>query len=122
MWQRRRLLLPSRGRGGSAVWASLPGPPCSKCFVSVSAGRISLSSTFRVTSGGGEDDASGRASQGGYWANLLRHTSFSVACNAQRTYRYASRCRLRRASSGSQLDPVPSSATEDCNPAPTLLD
>src|SRR5216683_3383109 len=43
----------------------------------------------------------------GHWVNLLRHTSFSVACNAQRTYRYASRCRLPRASSGSQLDPVP---------------
>src|SRR5712692_3765594 len=45
--------------------------------------------------------------EGGYWANLLRHTSFSVASDAQRTYRYASRRWLPRASSGSQLDPVP---------------
>src|SRR5438445_1494273 len=40
------------------------------------------------------------------WANLLRHTSFSVASNAQRTPTYASHCWLPRASSGSQLDPA----------------
>src|SRR6266852_5020207 len=49
----------------------------------------------------------------GYWANLLRHTSFSVASDAQRTYRYASRRWLPRASSGSQLDPVPSKAVRE---------
>src|ERR1700675_729704 len=41
-----------------------------------------------------------------YWANLLRHTSFSVASDAQRTPTYASRRWLPRASSGSQLGPV----------------
>src|SRR2546428_5879376 len=41
-----------------------------------------------------------------YWANLLRHTSFSVGGSPQRTNKYASGCRLLRASSGSQLDPV----------------
>jgi len=41
------------------------------------------------------------------WANLLRHTSYSVASNAQRTPTYASHCWLPRASSGSQLGPGP---------------
>src|SRR5437660_11723102 len=48
-----------------------------------------------------------RPEEPGYWANLLRHTSFSVASNAQRTPTYASHCWLPRASSGSQLGPVP---------------
>src|SRR5438128_7463042 len=63
----------------------------------------------------------------GHWVNLLRQifsalaswlrlsartATFSVACNAQRTYRYASRCRLPRASSGSQLAPVPAPKTD----------
>src|SRR6266542_228497 len=39
-------------------------------------------------------------------ANLLRHTSFSLAGSPHRTPTYASGCRLARASSGSQLDPV----------------
>src|SRR3989442_14925918 len=40
-------------------------------------------------------------------ADLLRHTSFSVASAAQRTPTYASPRWLPRASSGSQLGPVP---------------
>src|SRR6266852_774766 len=47
----------------------------------------------------------------GYWANLLRHTSFSVGSDPQRTNKYASGRCLPRASSGSQLDPVPESLT-----------
>src|SRR5712692_8830369 len=62
-----------------------------------------------------------------HWANLLRqinsalasrrsrsarNATFSVACNAQRTYRYASHCCLPRASSGSQLGPVLPAAVE----------
>src|SRR5712691_8239232 len=36
-------------------------------------------------------------SSDGYWANLLRHTSFSVGGSPQRTNKYASGCRLLRA-------------------------
>src|SRR5712692_9192889 len=66
-------------------------------------------------------------SSDGYWANLLRHinsalasrrgrlarnATFSVASNAQRTPTYASHCWLPRASSGSQLGPVPTDGVD----------
>src|SRR3989442_14925919 len=51
--------------------------------------------------------AASRNVSSGHWADLLRHTSFSVASAAQRTPTYASPRWLPRASSGSQLGPVP---------------
>jgi len=56
-----------------------------------------------------------------YWVNLLRHTSFSVVASPQRTTTYASGWLLPRASSGSQLDPVPAPKLTHYSTAGELL-